>query len=74
MFKKEKVWKKFFFNVVNCSYELRKAAALTVEECKEISDDIKGNDCIIQNKTVTLIKKVEDCKPFVASSILFICV
>ena len=45
-----------FFNVVNCNCELRKAAKLVVEECKEINDDIKNN-CIMQNKTITLVKK-----------------
>ena len=72
--KKKKCGDNSFFNNVNCSCELRKAAALIEEECKEISDDINENNCIIQNKTVTLIKKVENCKPFVASNILFVCV
>ena len=71
--KEKKCCDNSFFNVVNCSCELRKAAALIVEECKEISNNIK-NDCIMQNKTVTLIKKIENCKPFVTSSILFVCI
>ena len=40
-----------FFNVVNCFCELRKAAALIVEECDVETDDT------VQNKRVTLIKK-----------------
>ena len=28
-----------FFDVVSCRYEMKKAAALIVEECKEIIDD-----------------------------------
>ena len=41
-----------FWNVVNCRCEFKKVAALiTTEEC-----DIEGNN-IIQNETVTLIKK-----------------
>ena len=43
-------------------------ALIVEEECDIETDDV------IKNKTVTLIKKVEDCKPFVASSILFVCV
>ena len=42
----------FSWNVVNCRCEFKKAAALiTSEEC-----DIETND-IVQNKTITLIKK-----------------
>ena len=76
----------FLWNVVDCRYESkrffkfsRKAAALIAEaEC-----DIKTYD-IVQVKTIALIKKIEfnsiecnsteNCKPFVASSILFVCV
>ena len=58
----------YFWNVVNCRCEFKKAAKLMVEgECKEIVG-IKGND------TITLIKKVENCKPFVASFVLFVSV
>ena len=79
---KEKCSNDSFFNVVNCSCELRKAAKLVVEseECKDISNNAKENDCIMKNKTVTLIKKVEcrafpaNCKPFVTSGILLVCV
>ena len=43
------------------------------EECKEITD-IKKNTDIKGNKTISLIKQVENCRPFVASSILFVSV
>ena len=35
------------------------------EEYKDITD-------IKENKTISIIKQVENCKPFVASSILFL--
>ena len=54
-------------NVFNCICELRKAAALIVEEECDVETGEK-----IENKTVTLIKKIKECKPFVASSILFV--
>ena len=41
---------------------------MIVEECDTETDGIT------KNKTVTLTKKVEDCKLFVSSSILFVCV
>ena len=44
------------------------AALMESEEC-----DVE-TDKIIKNKTTTLIKKVKDCKPFVTSSISFLCV
>ena len=50
---------------------MKKTAALIAEECDVETDEFLE---IVKNKTVTLIKKVKDCKPFVASSILFICV
>ena len=53
---------------------MKKMAALIVEECKEITDKIKKNSHVKENKTIALIKKIKDCKPFVASSILFVCV
>ena len=40
----------------------------TEEECKETIDDTT----ITQNKTVAVTKYVENCKPFIASSILFV--
>ena len=56
-----------FFNVVNCSCEMKKATALIVEEYDIETDDV------MKNKTVTQTKK-ENCKPFVALSVLFACV
>ena len=51
---------------------MRKIAALTEEEeCDVETDEFKK---VSENKTVTLIKKIENCKPFVTSSILFVCV
>ena len=47
---------------------MKKLAALIEEECDVETDNI------IKNKTVTLIKKIENCKPFVTSSILFVSV
>ena len=43
-------------------------AALIVEQECDVETEI------IKNKTVFLIKKVKECKSFVASSILFVCV
>ena len=47
---------------------MTKAAALIVEKCDIETDDI------VENETVTLIKKIENREPFVTSSILFVCV
>ena len=44
------------------------AKLITTEEYDVETDDI------VQKQTVTLIKKIENCKPFVASSILFVAV
>ena len=53
--------------VVNCKCEHKKAAKLIAEEkCDEMVDDV------LNNKTILIIKKVENCKPYVASSILFV--
>ena len=50
---------------------MKKLAALietdkirNVSECKAFPE----------NKTITLIKKVKDCKPFIGLSVLFLCV
>ena len=61
-----------FWNVVNCRCEFLKKTAklITTEECKEIVVD----DDVLNNKAISIINKVEKCKPFVASSILFVCV
>ena len=49
---------------------MKKAARLIfeLEKCREIIND----DIIIQNKT--LIKKIENCKPFIGVNILFVSV
>ena len=47
---------------------MKKLAALIEEECDVETDEIN------KSKTVTLIKKIENCKPFVTLSILFVCV
>ena len=62
----------FSWNVVNCSCEMKKLTALIEEE----ECDVETNDQIkcIENKTITIIKKIENCKAFAASSILFVCV
>ena len=44
------------------------AKLITTEEYDVETDDI------VQKQTVTLIKKIENCTPFVASSILFVTV
>ena len=50
---------------------------LKTEECDIETDEIKNvSECkaFPKNKTMTLIKKVKDCKPFIGISILFLCV
>ena len=61
----------FIWNISNCECEYReKAAKLTAEEkCEEIYDIKTAN-----NKTILIKKTLEDCKPFVASSVLFVSV
>ena len=63
----------YSWNVNNCRCEMKKLAALiTTEECDVETDEIKS--VFIKNKTITLIKKVKDCKSFIGVSILFLCV
>ena len=75
----------YSWNVNNCRCEMKKLAALTVEsdrfleteECDVETDEIKNvSECkaFPENKTITLIKKVKDCKPFIDVSVLFLCV
>ena len=51
-------------------------ALIETEKCDVETDKIK-NVCeckaFPENKTITLIKKVKDCKPFIGVSILFLC-
>ena len=52
------------------------AALIETEECDVKTDEIKNvSECkaFPENKTITLIKKVKDCKPFIGVSILFLC-
>ena len=49
----------------------KKAVKLTTEEYEEIIDD---TTTITQNKSIVIKELVENCKPFVASSILFLSV
>ena len=62
----------FVWNISNCECDYRKKAAkLTTEECEEIINNITT---ITPNKTIITKELVENCKPFVASSILFLSV
>ena len=67
----------FVWNVSNCECEYRKEAARLTEECEEVSDNIttKHNE-IALNKTILIKERnlVEICKPFIASSFLFLLV
>ena len=56
----------FVWNISNSECKYKKAAKLTTGECEEIIDGVT------QNKTISKTKDVENCKPFVASSILFV--
>ena len=53
------------------------AALIETEECEVEIDKIRNvSECkaFPENKTITLIKKVKDCKPFIGVSVLFLCV
>ena len=53
----------------------KKEAKLTSkEECEEINDIATINNDISHNKTILIKEIVEDCKPFVTSSISFLLV
>ena len=69
----------YFWDVINCKCRNGKISELNVEdECddvKTIDDDvIKPLNGIAFNKTITITKQIENCKPFVSSSILFVSV
>ena len=80
----------YSWNVNNCRCEMKKLAAFTesersleserfleTEECDVEPDEIKNfSKCkaFPENKTITLIKKVKDCKLFIGVSVLFLCV
>ena len=55
------------FNSCECEKSKKAAKLIVEEECDEITG-------IRQNKTVFITKYVENCKPFVASSIFFVSV
>ena len=57
-----------FRNPINCECELQKVYLM--EEFEKISD----NTIILQNKTMVIKELAENCKPFFASSILFLSV
>ena len=63
-----------FFNVVNCRCEMKKMTALIEKKCKEITGDMKKTNHAKEIINKTLIKNIENCKPYVASSILFLCI
>ena len=53
------------------------ATLIETEECDVETDKIRNvSECkaFPENKTITLIKKVKDCKPFIGVSVLFLCV
>ena len=68
----------YSWSVNNCRCEMKQLAALIeTEECDVETDEIRNvSECkaFAENKTITFIKKVTDCKPFIGVSILFICV
>ena len=68
----------YSWDVNNCRCEMEKLAALIeTEECDVETDKIRNvSECkaFPENKTITLIKKVKDCKPFIGVSVLFLCV
>ena len=60
---------------------MRKLAALIEserflepEECDVETDEIIECKALPENKTITLTKKIKNCKPFVGISILFLCI
>ena len=66
----------FVWNPSNCKCEYKKKAVhLLAEECKEIIDN-KTVPIKIYNKTVSIKENIslDSCKPFVASSVLFLLV
>ena len=50
---------------------MKKLAALTIEteEC-----DVESETDVYDNKTVTLIRNIKNCKSFIAASVLFLCI
>ena len=68
---------------MECYCEMKKLASLIeserfleTEECDVETDEIKNvSECkaFPENETISLIKKVKDCKSFICVSILFLC-
>ena len=67
----------YSWNVNNCRCEMKKLArVIDFEKCDVETDEIKNIfDCktFFKNKT-TLIKKINNCKPFISESNLFLCI
>ena len=62
----------YSWNVNNCRCEMKKlAAVIESKECDIETDEIKS---VSENKTITLIENVKNCKPFVRVSVLFLCI
>ena len=65
----------YSWNVNNGRCEMKKLARLIqIEECDIETDEVPENKTIKCKTFPTLIKKVKDCKPFIAVSILFLCI
>ena len=47
---------------------------LETEKCDAETDEITKFKAFPENKTITLIKKIEDSKPFIGVSVLFLCI
>ena len=62
----------YSWNVNNCRCEMKKLLALVEEEeCDVETDEIKN---VYENKTITLIKNIKNCKPFIGVSVLSLCI
>ena len=59
-----------FGTLVIVSASIKKAGKLTTEEREEINDNTES----VSNKTIVVKELVENCKPFVALSVLFLLV
>ena len=46
-------------------------ALVEEEECDVETDEIKN---VYENKTITLIKNIKNCKPFIGVSVLSLCI
>ena len=47
---------------------------IETEKCDVETDEITKFKAFPENKTITLIKKLEHCKPFIGVSVLFLCI